>query len=53
MSNRIKGEKTRKLSEPSDNQPTLTSKCVSDSNFSSEGDRSDLNADLNSYKKNF
>ena len=36
-------------SEPSDNQPTSTSKCVSDSNFSPEGDRSNINADLSSY----
>ena len=35
--------------EPSDNQLTSTSKGVRDSNFSPEGDRSDLNADLNSY----
>ena len=36
-------------SEPSDNQPTSTSKCVSDSNFSPDGDRTFLNADLNRW----
>ena len=36
-------------SEPSDNQLTSSSKCVSDSNFSPEENRSDLNAVLSSY----